>query len=86
MSKKEAFAELVKTGRVYSIIDTALDKIAELEQQLAAKEADAARYRWLRNGGNDEIGVGIYDSIIGDFIFTVWDSDLDEAIDKELGK
>ena len=58
----------------------------KLNRQLAANSADAARYRWLRNGGNDEIGVGIYDSTIGDFIFTVLYDDLDAEIDKELGK
>ena len=47
-------------------------------------ERDAARYRWLRNGGNDEIGAGIYDPIIGNFCFTTWDKDLDDAIDAAM--
>ena len=45
---------------------------------------DALRYRWLRNGGDDDICVGIYDSVIGDFCFTTWDSELDETIDKAM--
>ncbi|MBK6588113.1 MAG: hypothetical protein IPG22_07455 [Acidobacteria bacterium] len=44
IDKKEAFAELVKSGRSgYSVIDTALDKIAGLEQQLAERDAKIVR-------------------------------------------
>ena len=49
-------------------------------------KADAMRYRWLRNGGDDDHGVGIYDPVIGDFCFTTWDSDLDAAIDAAIAK
>ena len=50
MSKKEAFADLARSGRSgYSVIDTVLDKIETLEQQLAAKDAEIERLRTAFN-------------------------------------
>jgi hypothetical protein len=57
-----------------------------LRAENAALKKDAARYQWLRRGGNDDIGVGIYDPVIGDFCFTCWYQELDYIIDDAMEK
>jgi hypothetical protein len=100
MTKKEVFAELAKTGRSgYSIIDTALDKIAELEQQLAAKDAVLKQLEWCKSYSyctgwpSCPICHGIKPGHGRDDIGTLPDNqghrkgcELANAIDKELGK
>ena len=67
-------------GALQDGVDSQQERIAELEQQLAAKDndaKDAARYRWLRGNNNDSL---IMDTL--GFIYA--GDDLDAAIDKEL--
>ena len=73
-------------GTSNHVLDEAADRIEQLEAERDVLLADAIRYRWLRNGGDDDHGVGIYDPVIGDFCFTTWDSDLDAAIDAVIAK
>jgi hypothetical protein len=57
-----------------------LSEWQKMEQQLAAKDADARRYRWLRNNLRN-------DSLVMDVVgYILVGDELDEAIDKELGK
>jgi hypothetical protein len=58
------------------------DRIEELEQQLAANDADANRYRWFRSNLDNDDALG--NLFIEDRVPTP--EELDVAIDKELGK
>lgn len=67
--------------------------IVDLQTRIAAAEADAERYRWLRDGGNDDIGVVIgFDcidvgstAVVGTYGEGLDGEHLDSAIDAARG-
>lgn len=64
-------------------VDAAQDATRELEalrSQLTASEKDAARYRWLRDGNNENYGVAV--EIAQDMYGTDWDEEIDAAMEK----